>query len=26
MALRYFLCATPAPDPLSDREDLAPET
>lgn len=24
--LRYLLCATPAPDPLSDREDLDPET
>ncbi len=23
--LRYLLCATPAPDPLSDREDLDPE-
>ncbi len=24
--LRYYLCATPAADPLSDREDLDPET
>ncbi len=24
--LRYLLCATPAPEPLSDREDLDPET
>ncbi len=24
--LRYLLCATPAHDPLSDREDLGPET
>ena len=24
--LRYFLCATPAADPLTDRENLDPPT
>jgi quercetin dioxygenase-like cupin family protein len=24
--LRYFLCATPAADPLTDRDDLEPPT
>jgi quercetin dioxygenase-like cupin family protein len=25
-ALRYYLCATPAADPLTDREEIDPET